>query len=166
LSSAVNGPDICRQQARCLPSTGPTKSTSAFIRSPTVANCRLPSTVPTSAVNRPDVCRQQARQNLHRRSLGARPWQIVVCRQRARRLPSTYLTKSTLTFIGSPTVANCCLPLTHPTNQFKQIMQCLLLTDLTSAIDRLDVCCQGARRLPPTCTMSAINWLKICYRSA
>jgi hypothetical protein len=54
LSSAVNGPDICRQQARRLPSTGPTKSTSAFIRSPTEANCHLPSTGPTSAVNGPD----------------------------------------------------------------------------------------------------------------
>jgi hypothetical protein len=54
LSSAVNGPDICRQQARRLPSTGPTKSTPAYIGSLTVANCHLPSKGPMSAVNAPD----------------------------------------------------------------------------------------------------------------
>ena len=93
-----------------------TKSTLAFVGSPTAANYRLPSTGPTSAVNRPDVCRQRARQNLHRHSLGARRRQIVICRQRARRLPSTGPTKSTSVFIRSPTVANCCLPSTGPTS--------------------------------------------------
>jgi hypothetical protein len=195
-----------------------TKSTPAFVGSPTAANCRLPSTGPTSAINRPDVCRQRARQNLHphslgarhgkllsavngpdvcrqrarqnlhRHSLGARRWQIVVCRQRARHLPSTgpmsainvpdkiytYIywepdSGKLLYAVNGPDICSQrarCLPSTHPTNQFKQIMQCLPLTGPTSAIDRLDVCCQGARHLPPTCTMSAINWLKICYPSA
>jgi hypothetical protein len=48
LSSAVDGPDVCRQQARQT-------------KLPKVAQ-RLPSTGPTSAINGPDVCRQQARQ--------------------------------------------------------------------------------------------------------
>jgi hypothetical protein len=52
-----------------------TKSTPAFVGSPTTANCRLPSTGPTSAVNGPDVCRQRARQ--------------TKLQKVARRLPST-----------------------------------------------------------------------------
>jgi hypothetical protein len=169
---------VCRQRARRLPSTGPTyavngpdkiytgvhwepdggKLSSAFNgpdvccqrtrqnlnRCLTVANCCLPSTSQTSAVNGPDVCRQRTRQTKFK--------QITQC----------------LPLMGPASAVNgpdVCRQRTRQT-KFKQIMQCLPLTGLTSAIDRLDVFCQGARHLPPTCTMSAINWLKICYRSS
>jgi hypothetical protein len=65
LSSAVDGPDVCHQQAKQT-------------KFPKVAR-RLPSTGPTFAVNGPDVCRQRARQTNSSN----------VCCQRARRLPST-----------------------------------------------------------------------------
>jgi hypothetical protein len=48
LSSAVDGPDICRQRARRLPSTCQTD--------------KITKSSPTSAVDRPDICRQRARQ--------------------------------------------------------------------------------------------------------
>jgi hypothetical protein len=157
LLSAVNGPDVCRQQARRLPSTGPTKPTPNFIVSPTVANCRLPSTGPTSAVNAPDKIYTDVYWEPDSGKLLSAVNEPDVCRQRARRLLSTGPTSA----VNGPDV---CHQRTRQT-KFKQIMQCLLLTGPTSAIDSLVVCCQGARHQPPTCTMSAINWLKICYRS-
>ncbi len=94
-----------------------------------------------------------ARQNLHRRSSGARQRQIVVCRRRARRLPSTGPTSAVnrpdddkLSSVvdgpdvcrrrarrlpsSGPTMTNCHLPSTDP----------------TSAVDGHDVCRQRARR--------------------
>ncbi len=105
-----------------------TKSTPAFNGSPTAANCRLPSTGPTSAVNGPNVCRQRARQNLHQHSLGARWWQIVVCRQRARRLPST----------GPTSAVNV------PDKIYTEIYWEPDSGKLLSAVNGPDICCQRA----------------------
>jgi hypothetical protein len=136
LSSAVNGPDICRQQARQtkfpkvarrLPSTGqtdkiPKGSSTSAVDGPDVCRQRarhLPSTgqtdkiskgSPTSAVNGPDVCRQRARQTKFSKV--------------ARRLPST----DPMSAVDGP-------------DKHTQAM---------SAVNGPDICLQRARRLPST----------------
>ena len=166
LSSAVNGPDICRQRTRqnlhrCLLGT----------RQWQIVVCRqrarrLPSTSPTSAVNGPDVCRQRARQNLHRCSLGARRWQIVVCRQLALRLPSTYPTISTLTFIGSPTVANCCLPSTGTMSAVNPPDKPIQSNYAMSAVDGPDICHLQVWCLLSRGQTSATNLHNVCHQLA
>jgi len=124
-TSAVNGPDICRQQARqtkfpkvarCLPSTGQTD--------------KIPKGSSTSAVDGPNVCRRRAQRlpstGQTDKFLKGSPMSAVdgpdkhtqamsavngpdICLQRARRLPST-----------------------GPTNKLKQY---LLLTGQMSAVN-------------------------------
>ena len=101
-----------------------TKSTPMFIGNPTVANCCLPSTCPTSAVNKSDVCRQ-----------------------RARRLPSTCQTDKITK--SSPTSAvdrpDICRQRARQT-KFSKVARCLPSTGPTSAINGPDVYRQQARQ--------------------
>ena len=137
---------VCRQRARRLSSMGPTKSTSAFIRSPTVANCCLPSTGPTSAVNGPNVCCQRTRQNLHWHLLGARQWQIAVCRQRARHLLSTGL-MSAVNAPDKPIQTNYAMSAIDGPDICHWQAWCLLSRGQTSANNLHNVCHQLAENL-------------------
>jgi hypothetical protein len=154
--------DLFSHIKRRLFSRRATKSTPAFVGSPTTANCRLPSTGPTSAVNGPDVCRQRARRlpstgqtdKITKSSLTSAVDGPDICRQRARQTKFSKVARR--------------LPLTGQTDKIPK-------GSPTSAVDRPDVCRWRARHLLSTgqknqvqamAQHSTINLNGICCQQA
>ena len=106
-----------------------------------------------------------ARQNLHRHSSGARRRQIVVCRRRARRLPSTGQTDkipkgSSTSAVNGPDICRQRarrLPSTGQTDKFQKVARRLPSTYPTSAVDGPD---------KQTQAMSAVNGPDVCRQRA